>query len=742
MQKASALYAGGDLEGAERECRRQLAVGDRDPAMLQLLAAICFARGARGEAHTLMAEAVALAPANAVLHNTRGALLLEDGRTGEAVGALQAALDLRPDYFEARYNLGNAARARGDRPAALQAYRAALALDPRALPVLNNLALVLLELGQADEARHLLERALEVGPEHPDALVNMAHVLLAEGESASALAMADRAAAMAPGIAHAHAVLADALEAEGRGVESLVPRRRALALAPQDRVRLLALARAERGYGRIANAIDLLEGGSRRFPEDPALALELSECAERAGDAERAHRALQAHGDSPEAGAEVLSRLAWLSLATADWSRLDAHIVRLRERLATHAGESIWPGIALVLPGVGAAEQRAWAEQWVRNRLGRVVPIARPMRQPGRPLVVGYLSSDFNAHATTHLIAEMIENHDRARVEPVALSFSRDDGTPERRRIVAAFARFVELGAMSDLSAARLIAASGIDVLIDLKGYTDGARPAILAYRPAPVQASFLGYPGTTGAPYIDWLVADNVVCPQGSESFYTEKVLRMPHTYQPNPRGRSGAASGDRSEHGLAAQALVLCCFNPLFKLTPQVFGAWCALLTRLPEAVLWLLDCAPAARGRLQGRAAASGVDPERIVFAPRVPVERHLGRLPHADIALDMLPYNSHTTASDALRAGVPFCTLTGETFASRVGASVLSAAGLGAWSAEGFDAHIAQVERLAHDRALRAGIRRWLVEDGDRLPLFDPARFARDFEDLLLGLPRAP
>jgi predicted O-linked N-acetylglucosamine transferase (SPINDLY family) len=740
LQKASALYAGGDLEGAERECRRALATGARDPATLHLLAAIRFARGARPEAHALAAEAVALAPGDAALLNTQGALLLEDGRAEEAAAALARALELRPAYFEARYNLGNAARAQGDLAGALAAYRAAMALEPRALPVLNNLAMVLLQLGQVEEARPLLEQAVALGPDQPDALVNMAHVLLAEGEAAKALPLAARAAALAPGASAAQAVLADALESEGRGVESLAPRRRAATLAPADRGRLLALARAEREHGRVAVAIELLEGAIARAPGDVALALELSAAAERAGDAERAHAALAAHGDTREAGAEVLSRLAWLSLAIADWTHLDRRIARLRERLAAHPGESFWPGISLVLPGVGAAEQRAWAEQWVRNHLGRIAPVVRPPKAPGGRLVLGYLSSDFHAHATTHLIAEMIEHHDRARVEAVGLSFSRDDGTPERRRIVAAFERFVELGALGDRSAARAIAALGVDVLVDLKGYTEGARPGILACRPAPVQVNFLGYPGTMGAACIDCLVADGVTCPPGSDAFYTERVLRMPHTYQPNPRARMAAPSGTRDQHGLAERALVLACFNPLFKLTPQVFGAWCELLGRLPDAVLWLLDCAPAAKARLAAFAAAQAIDPSRIVFAPRLPVEQHLARLAHADIALDMLPYNAHTTASDALRAGVPFASLTGETFASRVGASVLGAAGLGEWSAGSFAEHLAQVGRLAGDARLRAQIRRHLVEDGDRLPLFDPARFARDFEDLLPGVPR--
>jgi predicted O-linked N-acetylglucosamine transferase (SPINDLY family) len=345
---------------------------------------------------------------------------------------------------------------------------------------------------------------------------------------------------------------------------------------------------------------------------------------------------------------------------------------------------------------------------------------------------VGYLSADFYSHATSYLVAAMLEEHDRARFEVFAYSTAADDGSATRKRVESAVEHFVEIRGMPAHNAARRIAADSLDVLVELGGYVKNSAIGLLALRPAPVQVHFLGYAGTIGAPFVDYLVADGVVAPEGGEANFTERILRMPHCYQPNDPRRASAEPKPRSAYGLPDDALVLCSFNQSVKLRPESFARWCALLQALPAAVLWLPGTATPIVERLRDAARSHGVDPARIVFAPHAPHEDHIARLRHADIAVDTFPYTSHTTASDALWAGVPLITTFGKTFASRVAASVLRAAGFGEWAFDDADRAFEATLALARDGAARRQARARLAAEVRTSPLFDAAGFARAFE----------
>jgi predicted O-linked N-acetylglucosamine transferase (SPINDLY family) len=345
---------------------------------------------------------------------------------------------------------------------------------------------------------------------------------------------------------------------------------------------------------------------------------------------------------------------------------------------------------------------------------------------------VGYLSADFYSHATSYLAVAMLEAHDRERFEVFAYSTAGDDGSATRKRVESAVEHFVDIRGMPAHNAARRIAADSLDVLVEMGGYVKNSAMGLLALRPAPVQIHFLGYPGTIGAPFVDYLVADGVVVPEGGEANFTERILRMPHCYQPNDPRRASSEPKPRSAYGLPDDALVLCSFNQAVKYRPESFARWCALLQALPGALLWLPGTAAPIVERLRGAARSHGIDPARLVFAPHVPQEEHIARLRYADIAVDTFPYTSHTTASDALWAGVPLVTLRGKTFASRVATSILGAAGFGEWTFDDADRAFEATLALARDGAARQQARARLSASVRTSPLFDAAGFARAFE----------
>ena len=323
------------------------------------------------------------------------------------------------------------------------------------------------------------------------------------------------------------------------------------------------------------------------------------------------------------------------------------------------------------------------------------------------------------------------------RFETFGYSYGADDGGAMRRRLTAAFEHWRDLRAMGDTDAAACIAADGLDVLVDLKGHTHGARLAILARRPAPLQLHYLGYPGTLGFDGVDAIVADGIVVPPADDLHFHERVLRLPRCYQVNDRGRALPPRAARAALGLPDDALVLACFNQTYKLSRRFFAIWLTALEREPRAVLWLLVSDALARANLRREAERAGIDRARLVFAPNLPQEAHIARLRTADLALDVLPYGSHTTGSDALWAGVPLLTCRGATFAGRVGASLLQAVGLPDLVTESIDEYRDALLRLVGDRDRLAGYRDYLERGREGFPLFDTEGFARDFERLLVA-----
>lgn len=362
------------------------------------------------------------------------------------------------------------------------------------------------------------------------------------------------------------------------------------------------------------------------------------------------------------------------------------------------------------------------------------LPAARWRRREGERIRIGYLSADFYQHATAMLIAEVLERHDRARFEVFLYSHGKDDRSPMRSRLQRAGEHWVDVAALGPEAMAKRVREDGIDILVDLKGYTQDHRFRTMAYRAAPLQVSWLGFPGTTGAPYIDYFIGDAVVTPLAHAPRFSEKLAQMPVCYQPNDRQRSRPGAATRAQWGLPEGRTVLACFNNVYKITPPTFASWMRILAAAPETVLWLLDGNDQATTNLRRAALAAGVDPARLHFSPSVPPEIHQSRLALADLMLDTWPCNAHTTASDALWAGLPLVTLPDEAFTTRVAASLLNAVGLGELVARDAAHYETIVLELLRDRERLAAMRARLVEGRDTLPLFDAERFSRDLEAL--------
>ncbi|MBN8919912.1 MAG: hypothetical protein J0H62_04275, partial [Rhizobiales bacterium] len=361
-----------------------------------------------------------------------------------------------------------------------------------------------------------------------------------------------------------------------------------------------------------------------------------------------------------------------------------------------------------------------------------LVPVTRKNTAQGR-IRLAYVSGDFRDHAVGYLAAGLFEQHDRDRFEVIAVSYGPDDGSALRARFEKAFDRFIDMRGKTDREIAELMAGMESDIAVDLTGYTQTSRPGILALRPAPVQVNFLGYPGTLGHPAIDYIIADRVLIPQSEEASYAEHVVTLPHSYQANDNRRALAPDvPPRSALGLPEHGFVFCCFNANYKITPDVFDVWIRLLSDVPGSVLWMLQPNDTAIGNLRAAASARGIAPERLVFAGRMPQAEHLARHMRADLLLDTLYYNAHTTASDALWAGLPIVTCRGSTFASRVGESLLRAVGLPELIAPTLEGYATLAHSLATDTAHLAAIREKLARQKMTEPLFDTGRFRRDIE----------
>ena len=605
--------------------------------------------------------------------------------------------------------------------------------------------LLLLAQGQRVQALAALQTALQHWDAHLQAsgaaeepalagplCSNLGQLHAALQQPEQALAAFDRAVHLQPDNALAHLGRAEVLAAWGRFADAGRAATQVLKLAPANEQALTLLSNSLYQCKAFPEALQAMAALERLRPATPFVA----------GMRVMAARSV-CHWQPvglPLTQEELAAVRAMLPADAVPTNRLDMALLVHRAQCGQPVLE---PFSALVLLD-DLPLQRKITQQWM-DHLHPPQPLAasespKAARRPvDGPLKLAYISSDWRDHATTHLLAGVLQHHNRARVQVFVVSYGPPTDDAMTQRLKAMGHTWVDAQAWSDAQVAQWCQQEGVQIAVDLKGLTTQSRPGIFAHRAAPVQVSWLGYPGTMAAPYYDYLLADRVVVPPELAGHYSEKLVYMPHSYQPNDSQRPiDPAPQTRAQHGLPPKGLVLCCFNNAFKFTPDVWAMWMRFLQAEPEAVLWLLQTHRQATDHLRQHAQAAGVAPERLVFAPHLPQAQHLARLQLADLSLETWPCNAHTTASDALWAGVPHVTVPGQSFASRVGASLLTALGMPECILPDLAAYESQVLSLLREPAQLAQLKQQVQALRGTCALFDDARFARDLEAVLLAL----
>lgn len=562
-------------------------------------------------------------------------------------------------------------------------------------PALHMLGVLKAQQQDFDEAVRLLGRALKLKPGEPQLLGHYANALMMAGRLDEALAAFDQLLAAQPQAIEALYNKGVILSELKRPAEALALFDRAMAQMPNAPnilynrgVVLVALGRHQDAVANYDRALQL----------QPNLTLALG------------NRALSL-------------------LNLCDWPRL--------EQIARETPAELVSPLVLLGYSDDKAQQLASARAATLRRVPVMpAPLWRGERYGHDRVRLAYVSADFNEHAVGVQVAPLIAAHDRAKFEVIAISIGGEADAVMRPRLRAAFDQFHDCAAMAAADIARLMRELEIDIAIDLMGHTEGARPEIFAFRPAPVQVAWLGYPGTTGADFIDYLIADAVVAPAQDQPFFSEKLVHLPDTYFPTDPACPIGEVPSRAEEGLPAEGFVFCSFNNGWKISAAVFDAWMRLLAAVPGSVLWLKQTG--ARKNLEKAAAARGVDPARLVFADSAPLARHLARHALADLCLDTLPYNGHATTAHALWAGVPVVTCKGAAFAGRVAASLLQAVGLPELATENLADYEALALRLAQQPQELASPKEKLAQNRNIAPLFDLDRFRRAIEAAYLGM----
>ena len=767
LERALTYHRQGQLADARTLYDAILKSEPRHFDALNLRGTLALQTGDFENAVTLIRSALSINAHFAGAYNNLGNALLALKRLDEALAAYDKAAALTPQQAEAHYNRANALRDLQRYDEALAGYDRALALNPNYPEALNNRGSILLSLRRLEEALGSFERARALKPEYADAYNNCGNVLVELNRPLDALASYDRALAINPQQAAVHFNRANVLTSLKRQEEALADFGKAIALRPDyaDAFNnrgnvLLDLRHLDAAFASFSKAVALRPTFAEAYSNLGVVLLERKQLHEALANYDKAialkpdqaevhyNRGYALEGlkridEAADSYARALGLkpnyefLAGTLLHTqtrlCDWTDFPAKLEKLTTDL--HAGtpaSSPFPLLALTDdPALHKQAATAYSRTKypARDVLG---PLAK--RGPGDRIRIGYYSADLREHAMAYLLAELFEAHDRARFEIFGFSIGPDTGDAMRQRISAAFDTFNDVRECNDRGVAALSRELGIDIAVDLNAYTQDSRPGMFAHRCAPVQVNFLSYPGTMGADYIDYIVADKTVIPSERHGDFTEKVITMPHCYQVNDsKRRISDRVFTRTALGLPAQGFVFCCFNNNHKILPATFEIWMRVLKAVEGSVLWLLEDNATAARNLRKEAAARGVDPQRLVFAGRMSLADHLARHRLADLFLDTLPYNAHTTASDALWAGLPVLTCTGIAFASCVAASLLMTLGLPELITDSPEAYEAKALALARDRAALQEIKERLAERRQTTPLFNGTLYARHLED---------
>ena len=692
----------------------------------QYLAALSHHRaGELAQAESLYQQVLDANPKHADALHMLGVVYYQTNRAEQAVNLISQALAINPKNTDYLNHYALSLRAANQPEAAIKSFQQAVLLQPKDLDIQFNLANTLLTLNRYEEAAGYYRRILRVMPKSDDVREALCHCLTSLGNQAH--------------------MIGNFIQAEACFEE-------VLQFNIQDTATYYNLGNAQRELGKPAEAAKQYAQAIQLAPDDADIYNNLGNVQRELGQLDLAiasyQKALALNPQLYHAKVHLVHQKQHI----CDWHGLADDITEIRNWVSTQPQAQISPFAFLAMPGTTAAEQKLCADNWVKNRYaslmepGRQSGFSAQKKPAGKRIKIGYMSADFRLHPLAFLISELLELHDRSQFEIIGFSYGADDKTDARKRIQKAFNAFHDIRRLPDTDAAKLIHACGIDILVDLTGFTQNSRCGIVALRPAPVSVSWLGFPGTMGSftgdsliesgingkPLFDYLLTDSFITPPEAASNYAEQLALLPDSYQPNDRKRPVAKTPSRAECGLPDNGFVFCCFNQTFKITEDFFNCWMRLLKATPDSVLWLLDCNRWAKQNLIEQAALHGITSQRLIFAPRVSIAEHLARHAHADLFLDTLPYNAHTTCSDALWMGLPVLTCVGDTFASRVAGSLLKAAGLDELITHTLKDYENKALSLAKNPQALNTMKQKLMSEKMTSALFDTAKFAKSLE----------
>ncbi|MHA1164794.1 MAG: tetratricopeptide repeat protein [Alphaproteobacteria bacterium] len=657
---------------------------------------------------------------------------LRNGKAIAAEAALRSILEKQPDNFDALRLLGVSCYQQGKHNDATEFFQKALEANPKSSDTLLNLGVVKNDLKEYEKAIRHFRQSLELDENNADAFYALGGALASLDQHQEAIDCFRHVIAIEPKHFEAHNNLGVALRKLKQDKEAMESIRQALELKPDFAEAyanlggiLVELNHHQEGVKCLALALDIKPGLAGAHNNMGAALNHLKRYQEAIASFRRAL-------DIDPLHANAYSQWVYVSQKICDWSRFSETRREIKEQ------------IRQARPSINPLHLMSWFDdpqlqlQCARHFSGHKVAsgiesVVRKVSYPDDRIRIAYVSGTFRRHATANHTAELFELHNRERFEVIGISYGPDDNSPIRRRLEKAFDDFVDVRTMSDHAVAEMIAKREIHITIDLMGYTTGCRPGIHARRPAPIHANYLGFPGTMGADFVDYIVADPFVTPLDQQPFYTEKLVHLPDCYWvTDSRLEIAGETPSRTEAGLPETGFVFCCFNSAFKITPPIFDIWMRLLKAVPESVIWLLGGDETLQKNLRLEATARGVDPERLIFAGHVDLADHLARHRLADLFLDTLPFNAHTVAGDALWVGLPVLTCTGRSFASRVAGSMLQALDLPELVTGSLEDYEALALKLASDHVLMKSIRAKLDRNKTSARFFDCARFRKHME----------
>jgi len=710
-------------------------------------------------------KACELSPDDANLRCNLGVALYLQSKNEEAIAVFQAALNSKPDYAEAFNNMAAAQKNLGKLEDAAENYSKATQIRPDYAEAYNNKGVILSELGRHEDAVASLQNALKINPEFLDAYKNLGVALAGLGQSEAAETAFRRALEISPGFVEAHSSLGNLLSVQGRSAEALACFDEALRLSPGYAPALFNKGIALRNEGKPGEAIESYLEAARLQPDSPQIQVNLGVAYQAIDKLDEAvacyDRALALDPDIPEPHAnkgELFSRMRQEVDAVRSYEaalRIDpsndavriqklhqqAHIADWRAYSEfAEFGETLGTGNVAIAPFTALPFEDNPKRQLVRSQrfANQVRKIAEPplpasIKNPDERLRVGYFSADFRDHPMPLVMIGYFEACNRDRFETFVFAFGPKADSMIRDRTKLAVEHFIDVGQMDDQSIVDLARENQIDIAIDLMGFTKNAKPELFARRLAPVQINFLGFPGSMGAEFIDYIIGDPVLIPEHEKQNYSEQVLEMPNSYFPYDQAQEIAqTSTTRADFGLPEDGFVFCCFNQVYKIGPSEFDIWMRLLGKVDGSVLWLPNSSSSAVENLGNEAKLRGIDPARLIFTERVAHEKHLARHKHADLFIDTFNYNAHTTGVDALWTGLPVVTKAGKQFSARVGASLLSAVGLPELITESDADYEQLILDLATDPERLSRLRTRLAQNRLTKPLFDTQAYTRDFE----------